>query len=348
MKAVEIVEPGKAELIEIERPKPAAGEVLISVSVTGICGSDISAFAGTHPFRIPPVVSGHEVSGIVSEVGAGVIGVAEGDYVVIEPQLSCGACEFCLSGHYNLCTSKTMMGTSRWPGSFAEFVTAPAGKLLKVPGGVSAGVATLIEPLAVGLHAIGRSGIEAGDNIAVIGAGPIGLTLLIGLGQMEPGRILCTDLKPGNLKICEELGAFRAIKADDERLQSTAMDATGGRGVDISFVAVPSEKALNQAIEITKPNGRVVLIALFDDLGRTNLQDLQLRQKEIVGTVTYTRDDFMRGISYLPNICNQLGRLITHEVELDELPDTLKSLSNGELDGAIKVIVNVPGRTPKS
>jgi L-iditol 2-dehydrogenase len=101
MKAVEIVEPGRAELIEIGCPEPAAGEVLVSVSATGVCGSDISAFAGTHPFRIPPVISGHEVSGIVREVGVGVTGVAEGDYVVVEPQLSCNECEYCLSGNCN-------------------------------------------------------------------------------------------------------------------------------------------------------------------------------------------------------------------------------------------------------
>ena len=164
MKAALLAAVGKLTITEVEQPdlgRPS--DVLIRVGAVGICGSEIHAFQGTHPFRKPPSILGHEVAGEVVDVGAKVSGLAPGDRVFVNPQRTCGECEWCQSGRPNVCSSREMLGTLGWTGGLAEYIVAPAQNVCPLPDHVSYVQGTLIEPLCVGVHAIRRAGVEAGE-----------------------------------------------------------------------------------------------------------------------------------------------------------------------------------------
>lgn len=169
----------KINVIEIEKPKIKENEVLIRVKSSGICGSDLHAYRGHHPFRKPPVILGHEVSGVVEELGKAVDNIKVGDRVTVEPQLGCGECVYCLEGKYNLCINRRAPGIGSWMGSFSEYFVPPYKVVYKLPDTVNYDRGALIEPLAVGVHAVRNANIQLGDTIAILGAGTIGLMNLV-------------------------------------------------------------------------------------------------------------------------------------------------------------------------
>lgn len=179
MRAALIDQIRSVKLVDIPEPQIHKGnEVKIQVKTTGICGSELHAYHGTHPFRIPPLVSGHEFAGVIVEIGYAVTKFKIGDRVTAEPQTSCGKCWECRNGMYHLCPEKCVLGAMGWSGSFGEYIIMPEETLIKLPDDMSFEDATLIEPLAVGMHAVRTSGCGLGDRILVVGCGAIGLESL--------------------------------------------------------------------------------------------------------------------------------------------------------------------------
>ena len=342
MKAVEIKKVGFAELVEIEKPKAGSGEVLVRVNATGICGSDIAAYLGRHPYRVPPVVTGHEVAGVVETVGDGVGNLSVGDPVIIEPHIGCGQCFYCESDDYNLCKEKRVLGTANWPGSFAEYVAVPAVCAYKVPSDVPLSVVTLIEPLCVGLHAAEKAPLEPGATVAILGSGTIGLTLLLAVLQNQPGKVICSDIRDGNLETALALGATHTINAAREDIEEEVGRITEGRGVDVCFIAVPSDRVVAQALSVTRLKGTVVLIALFEEPSRIDLREIQLRERQLIGTLMYTRKDYLKAVQLLSSIKGSLVKLITHHIGIEELPEMLDALSHGKIENSIKVVIEMP------
>jgi len=343
MRAVKIPEIGYAELIEMEDPSAGPNEVVVKVHATGVCGSDIAAYLGTHSFRVPPVITGHELAGTVTEVGEGVRDVEVGDAVAIEPLYGCGECEFCESGNYNVCRDKRVLGASYWTGSFAEYVVLPPTCLYKVPSGVSMPVASLIEPFCVGLHAAERAHIEPGQNVAVLGSGTIGLMTLLGVLQCKPDRLICSDLRTFNLDMALSLGATHAVNPNETNLTEEVAKATNGRGIDTCLLAAPSSDVIAEAFEITRPRGRIVVIALFEENPRLNFREIQTRERELTGTSQYTRRDYLKAIELFPSLKDSMSNLITHYISMEQLPEMLDNLSKGKVKNAIKVVVEMEG-----
>jgi L-iditol 2-dehydrogenase len=341
MKAVEITRAGHAELVERDDPRAREGEVLVRVHASGVCASDIAAYLGKHPYRVPPVITGHEAAGIVKSIGEDVETLSIGDSVILEPHIGCGHCHYCRSGEYNLCKGKRVLGTGNWPGSFAEYVVVPEACAYKVPRDIPLAAVSLIEPLCVGLHAVEQAPIEPGSTVAILGSGAIGLTLLLAVLQKKPGTVICSDIRPGNLDMARELGATRTVNVGHQNIQEEVKAATHGRGVDISFVAVASDQAMAQALEVTRLKGTIVLIALFEGPSRIDLREIQLRERKLVGTLMYTREDYLRAVQLLPSLRQSLERLITHRIAIEDLPAMLESLSRGEVSGSIKVVVDM-------
>ncbi len=341
MKAVKIPKPGYAELIEIPDASAGPGRVVVKVHATGICGSDIAAYNGTHGFRVPPVITGHELSGIVTEVGEGVRGVQIGDRVAIEPQVACGKCDFCRSGHYNVCPDKRVLGATYWTGSFAESVVLPPSCLYEVPPEVSMPVASLIEPFCVGLHAVERARIEPGDNVAVLGSGTIGLMTLLGALQQKPGLVVCSDLRPFNLEMARSLGATNTINPKESNFTDEIEKATDGRGIDVCLLAAQSTQVIEQAFEITRPLGRIVAIAMFEGDTSVDFKKIQAREREVMGTFMYTHRDYLRAIELFPKLKDSMEKMITHRITMERLPKMLDELSRGQVENVIKVVVEM-------
>jgi len=211
-------EAGRIVVQEAPRPAVGRGEVLIRVAYAGVCGSDLHAFLGTHPFRKPPVVLGHELSGTVAEVGEGVEGLAVGDLVTVLPAVSCGQCRACVAGRTNICENRVVPGVQGWLGAFAEYFAAPATVTYPLGRHTTLVQGALAEPLAVAAHAVERGGVGAGSDVLILGGGTIGL--LIGYAAQRAGArsVAITDLYDYNLTVASALGIAHTYNARQEGL----------------------------------------------------------------------------------------------------------------------------------
>src|SRR6201998_2878222 len=184
MRAAELISPLKFRLTDMPIEDPGPGQVQVRIESVGICGSDLHAYCegavGSTP-NVYPMVLGHEPAGRIVKKGAGVTGLAVGDRGALEPALYCYHCEFCLSGHHNVCANLRFMSNPEEPGFFREYANLPAANLIAIPSGMSLEDATLVEPLAVVLHSLGLASIQAGETAAVFGVGPIGLLTVVAL-----------------------------------------------------------------------------------------------------------------------------------------------------------------------
>jgi threonine dehydrogenase-like Zn-dependent dehydrogenase len=240
---------------EVEKPVPAAGEVLLRVRAASICGSDVSRVLKGH--RLYPLILGHEVSGDVVEVGQGVDPELVGMRAAMIPLMPCMTCDFCRQGLYSSCASYSFLG-SRRAGGFAEWVALPATNLMPLPEGVDYEAGALIEPATVAHHAIGMGRFSAGQSAAVLGAGSVGLMAVQWLRIMGAGRIIVSDVVEENLQTAAKLGAHVLINARDEDVVRRIQDETGG-GAHLALELAGSPVTLAQAVYAARPRGSVVL-----------------------------------------------------------------------------------------
>jgi L-iditol 2-dehydrogenase len=339
MRAVEISAIGSARLIDVTVPAPRAGEVLVRVRLAGVCGSDLAAFLGQHPLRMPPLITGHEAAGEVVALGDGVQGLSIGDRVVIEPQIGCGECLHCRAGDYNICRSKRLMGTRPWPGSFAEYLTAPARCVHAIPRTTSPEAAVMIEPFCVAIHALNIAQAAAGASVAILGSGVIGLCLLVALKMKGAGTIICTDRRSLALDHARNLGATLTILAEDDPTEEIR-SATDGTGVDVCFVTAHGNGVMRTALFATRNKGRIVLVANFGPATSLDLREVQLKERVIAGTAMYTSRDFREAIASGQDAGQPLSTLITHRLEMDAVPHHLQALSEGTAGSVVKAVVD--------
>ena len=293
MRAAFIEKIGKIRFVDAKEPQiEHDNEVKIQVKTTGICGSELHAFQGTHPFRIPPLISGHEFAGQVVEVGKAVTAFKPGDNVTAEPQTSCGQCWECRNGMYHLCPNKRVLGAMGWSGSFGEYVVMPEETLIKMPDGMKYEEGTLIEPLAVGTHAVRISGCGIGDRVLVIGCGAIGLGVIMAARLAGCAEVYASDVSDFNREMAAKKGACRTINSKNESLREKVTEWTDGRGVDYTFLAFGNGPIVTESIDVTRKHGTIVDIAV---LGAPKEVDYgKFYQKEVImrGSNVYTREDF--------------------------------------------------------
>ncbi|MCC6306278.1 MAG: alcohol dehydrogenase catalytic domain-containing protein [Rhodobacteraceae bacterium] len=303
---------------EVARPAPAAGEALVRVRYAGICGSEIHAYHGQHAKRVPPAIMGHEVAGVVEALGAGVTGPAPGTRVVVLPQKSCGACHWCTHGQPNLCDRKVMLGEPAWSGGYGEFFATPAGLLHPVADRVADDVATLVEPLAVAVHAVRRAGVGLGDRVLVMGAGAIGLMTVLAARAAGAGTVLATDLFDFNLERARGLGATHTLNARAGGLPERARELGDGRGLDAVFLAADAPGLFDQAVRSTRKQGTITLIAMFPDPRTVDLQTPKAMEHVVRGSLTFTPDDFRVALGLIEAHAATVAACITHRFGLAE------------------------------
>ncbi|MGV0745057.1 zinc-dependent alcohol dehydrogenase [Mycolicibacterium sp. XJ870] len=341
MKAAVLTAHRCVELRDIPQPQPRADEIVIAVEASGICGSDLHAWHGRHPFRQPPVVLGHEPAGTVYARGSDVTTVDVGDRVVIQPHRICGTCRACRHGDNEICEHKQYPATHDWTGSLAEFFAAPANMVHRVPDGVPLDLAALAEPLAVACHANRRGGTGPGMTVNIVGSGTIGLLCLMVARHLGADVDVVTDIDTEKLRVAGELGAKRPsdVRTSDiiDALRASRFD----RG-DITIVAATAPNSLLDAAALTRPGGRIVLLGLYADTAHIAASALVTDEQTMVGSLTYNSDDFDAALGLLGSDTETYARFITKRIGLHEVGAEFARQADG--GAAIKTLV-VPGLT---
>jgi L-iditol 2-dehydrogenase len=338
MRAVVLTGVETIEVQEVQEPRHGPEEVLIRVGAGGICGSDMHAYRGQHPFRRPPVVLGHEAAGEVIEVGSQVRGIRPGDRVAVEPQIACMSCSLCLRGLTNLCQSARRPGLG-WGGTFAELMIAPERVVYPLRGDTPFEFGALVEPAAVAMRAFRRGEVRLGDRVAVLGAGPIGGLIAHISERAHPGVLMVTDIKPFNLRFAESLGIEHAMDASAVDIVEAGRELTGGEGFDVVFVTSPNDSGLIDAVQLARPGGRVVQVAIYGRRIPLDATQAVLREVEIRASLTYSPDDFRLTAEMISEGSLDAGAFITHRYALDRAGDAFSDIAEG-MDH-VKVILTV-------
>ena len=309
MRAIRFETSGTAHVVDIPRPVPGPGEVLVAVTSTGVCGSDLAALRGTHPFRVPPLISGHEAGGRVAEVGPGVDDVTVGDRVVIDPQRPCGACDLCGAGSYHLCASKQMLGIAEWDGSFAEHVVVPAYTLVPAPDDVADEHLALAEPVAVAAHAVAQLGERRRTRALVLGGGTIGALVTRVLADTGSEQVDVVEPREHVHPVLRSVGAT-AVHLPDDALEPGAYDAV--------FVAAGVPALVARAFDAVAPGGAIVQVAVFNQDVPVPVGRLQVREVALLGTAMYTKDDFRTALEVLGRHPDLADVLVSRTTSLEE------------------------------
>lgn len=274
---------GNMELLDIEEPTINDEQVKIKVEYSGICGSDIHSYKGEYNNLRPPLVLGHEFSGIVTEIGKNVTGIQVGDRVTSETTFEiCGKCHYCKTGDYNLCSTRKGIGT-QIDGSFAEYVVARKESVHVLPKNVDLLSAALTEPLACCTHpAIEKTNIEVGEYVLIFGPGPIGL-LLAQVARAKGAYIILagTDKDVERMKLGKELGIERTINIQEENIEEVIKELTNGYGVDKVFDCSGSIHAVNSGLNLLKKKGTLIQVGIFSK-SVNELDQEKIIQKELI------------------------------------------------------------------
>jgi (R,R)-butanediol dehydrogenase/meso-butanediol dehydrogenase/diacetyl reductase len=327
---------------------PGPSDVTLRILRAGLCGTDATEYlAGPvltpllsrHPATgvIGPVVLGHEFIGVVDEVGAGVANLAVGDRVAAGAGVWCGTCEWCRRGRTNLCASYWTVGLSA-NGGMAERVTAPAAMLLRIAPGISDNNAALAQPLAVGLHAVGRSRLQAGDVVVVQGVGAIGSFIVAAAVAAGAGAVVAIDVDRARLEIAEKLGASHLVDATEQDPYDLVRGVTGGALADVSIEASGAADGMPRIQRLTRRGGTILLVGLPKRPVAVDAVDLILREIDVTTTVAHVCD------VNLPAALDLLGRrdlaelLVERVVPLDRaVEDALVPMAAGMTRGKILV-----------
>lgn len=299
MRQAIMVAPGEIEFRNVPVPKPGPDEVLIRVKTIGVCGSDIHVRHGRHPFTAYPVVQGHEFSGVVASVGKRVKGLRPGRKVTATPQIACGACGPCRRGDYHICDVLKVQGFQA-PGCAQDFFLTKAEKIVPLPASFSFEQGALVEPTAVGVHAVSRAGRVDGTNVVVLGAGPIG-NLVGQVARAGGAKVLITDVSEFRLEVARKCGLRFVSLAGRESLRDAAVRVFGKKGFPTAFECAGAEAALNEAVDAVQKGGTIIAVGVYGERPRVNMGLIQDRELNIKGTLMYKYKDFVRAVRLINN-----------------------------------------------
>ena len=337
MKAAMYDGKGTMQLSEIEKPTPEPGDVIVRVRAAGICGSDLLMNADkTEPDALP---TGHEVAGDIVEVGEGVDPSRIGQRVAIETigqGRACTVCWYCRAGQYRLCIDKT----SGEGGGFAEYIRRRDFGCYPLTDGMSWEDGALVEPLAVSVHAVRRGQMNGGETVVVLGAGTIGLTAVVAARALGAGKVFVTARHEQQAAMAKMLGADEALPPDGPALQEALADATDGRGADLTIETVggKSNVTLKQAIDVTRLQGRIVVLGGFRAPITLDWLEPLLKEQSIIFSTCYSvlngYHDYEIAIDLMTSGKAPLSQMVTHRFSLDEIQkgfDTAYDKSTGSI-----------------
>jgi len=336
MKTIQLVSAEQLRLVEADIPKIASDEVLVKVSYTGICGSDLHTYSGHNPYVTYPVVMGHELSGVIVEKGANCpASLQAGDKVAINPLISCGECSTCREGHLNICRNFKLYGRE-YAGGFAEYIKVRAGHLVKVPDTISMDVAAMAEPYAVGLHAVNESGIKLGDRVVVLGGGPIGMMTALAARAAGASKIIVSEISGYRLSLAEQLG-FEAVNSKETDLKQHVLEVTDGLGADVVFETAATAVTASQLTEVIRPRGTAVLVGLYGRMTEVDLKAIVIRELDVKGSAIFSKREFEFALHHMP--VEHMRQMVSHRLPIEATDEGFRTAKSAA--DAMKVLIEL-------
>ncbi len=311
MRQIVMTAPGKIELRQIERPEPLPHEVLIEIKRIGVCGSDIHVYHGLHPYTRYPIVQGHEVSGLIAEIGRDVAGLQVGESVVFMPQVTCGTCYPCRNGMEHICNQLKVMGFQT-DGAAQEYFSVPADHVLKIPSSISLDHAAMVEPIAVAVHALARSGDVRGKKVVILGAGTIGNLVAQAARALGASKVLITDISEYKLELARACGIPLVVNTMHINLGEEIIKELGSDQADVILECVGSQETISQAIEFARKGSVIIVVGVFGKKPCVDLGLVQDRELTLIGTLMYQKRDYERAIQLMGQGLLNLDGMITH------------------------------------
>jgi 2-desacetyl-2-hydroxyethyl bacteriochlorophyllide A dehydrogenase len=336
MRAVVVAADGTVGVARVDVPEPGPGELLVALSVAGICGSDVHAVQGLHPFVPPPYRPGHEVTGTVQRGGPGTATPA-GRRVVVNPVLYCGHCKRCRQGQVNLCRQMAVFGCGTPAGGMAEYFVVPERNVVPLPEGLTSLQGALVEPLSTPVHAVRLAGPDlTGQTVVILGAGTIGLMTLAVARQHGAARIVMTNRAADKRKRALRLGADAAFDPREPDVVAAVQAELGGEQADVVFDCVAVQDTLDQALELVLKGGTVVVVGVPPGPATVALQHLQDRQIRLQGSAVYRPEDYTESIGLLAGGVVRPADFITAQYPLDDAAAGFGAAASGQ---QIKVVL---------
>jgi L-iditol 2-dehydrogenase len=343
MRVAELYEARRFRLVEQTIQDPGPGEIQVRVHSVGICGSDLHNFSegsvGDSPTQYPMVL-GHEPTGTIAKLGAGVSGWSPGDRAFLEPAIYCYHCRFCLAGQHNICEHLRFLSQPGDPGYFRDFVNLPAHNVLPMPKELDFDEGTLFEPLAVALHSMKFAVPQIGEIAAVFGGGPIGLLTVAVLKLAGVRRIFCVEPVAARRELALRMGAAAAIDPNATDPVRELLTETGKRGVDFSIDCATKGETINQCLKATRHAGRVVVTGI-PSAPMVTLAFHEMRRKELpLFNVRRSNHETEAAIDMMVDHASLFRPLVTHQRPLELVESAFQTLERYE-DGVGKIVVRL-------
>ena len=331
--------PGKIEFREIETPVPKAGEVLIRIMKIGVCGSDIHVWHGKHPFTSYPVTQGHEVSGEIAALGAGVENLEVGQKVTIQPQVVCGKCYPCRHGKYNLCETLKVMGFQTTAVA-SEYFAVDAAKVTPLPQEMSFDEGAMIEPLAVAVHAVRKFGDMQGMRVAVLGAGPIGILVAQAAKGMGAESVLITDISDLRLEKARQCGVDFCVNTRETDFGEALVSSFGPDKADVIYDCAGNNVTMGQAIRCARKGSTIILVAVFAGMAEVDLAVLNDHELDLNTTMMYRNEDYLEAIELVRAGKVDLKPLISKHFAFRDYAEAYRYIDENR-ETTMKVIIDV-------
>lgn len=335
----------KMVIKEIPVPEIGKREVLVSLEYVGICGSDVHYFhngcCGSYKVDLSEdYMLGHECAGTIVKVGEEVERLKVGDRVALEPGITCGECEQCKSGHYNLCPDVVFLATPPVQGCNEEYIAFPENMCFKLPDNVSTKEGALIEPLSVGFYASEQGGVKTGDTVVILGSGCIGLVTLLACKAHGAGKIIVADLVEARLQKAIELGATEVINSGKEDALKKIEELTNGRGADVVFETAGSPVTIAQTPFIVRRGGTITLVGISAKEEITyNFAQIMDKEATIKSVFRY-RNIYPKAIAAVSSGAINVKGIVTHEFDLEHIQDAYDEAVNNKTD-LVKAVIKV-------
>jgi threonine dehydrogenase-like Zn-dependent dehydrogenase len=313
---------------EVADPRPETGELLLRVSHVGICGSDIHGYTGENGRRQPGQIMGHEASATVVSDPTGQLSV--GTSVTFDPVIGCGGCGACDAGEQQRCPGRLVIGVApERVAAFAELVVVPAANVCALSDGIELANGALVEPLAVAVHAVRRSGMQSGARVAVLGGGPIGQSLVLAALDAGASEVLVREPESGRRDLCERLGARVSDPASEGVVE--AVVAALGALADVVFDAVGISLTLADALTASRDGGTVALVGMGAPRLELPAFDVSARERTIIGCFCYSHTDFEAAAALLERCASVVDELVSGVIPLEAAPEAFARLAAGDL-----------------
>jgi L-iditol 2-dehydrogenase len=321
MKALVLKEYNHLVYEDVPVPEIGAEDVLVQVKACGICGSDVHGMDGSSGRRIPPIVMGHEASGVISKLGSAVQNRQVGERVTFDSTVSCGRCHFCRRGDINLCDDRKVLGVSceefHYNGAFAEYVVVPQHILYSLPEGLSFDHAALVEPVSVAVHSVERTPISLNDTAVVVGTGMVGMFVVQALRAKGCGQIIAVDVDQDRLDLACKLGADVGLKADACDVVAEVRERTNGRGADVAVEVVGMTTTVQTGIAVLRKGGSLTLVGNLAPTVDFPLQAVVTRELSLYGSCI-SSGEYPACLSMMARGVIQVAPLISATAPLSE------------------------------